>query len=200
MKPFFSIVIIFATSLMFFGLNYELNAAETTKPAGSGEQNPKEKKTEEEKQVIYRWVDEDGNVVLSDQYHKGAEEIMVPKVQTIKYPPTPQIQFPGSDKPSKAKKTQVNLEIVSPVDGSWLDNTLGDVNIQVAVSPPLSYRQRLIIELDGKIVNNDGGSSVSLKGLNRGVHIITAMVLEGKSIKPSAKKTTTFNVRRPIVR
>ncbi len=151
--------------------------------------------------VIYRWKDENGTTVLSDQYHEGAETIKVPDVQLVKFPKTPTIDFSRPNTRNNPNfKSKATLEILSPTNNSWLKNNSGNVNIKVKTSNARGINQRLVIELDGKIVNNSGGKSVSIKGLSRGAHTVKAMILIGKSIRPVASKSITFNVRRPTVR
>ncbi|PIP80600.1 MAG: hypothetical protein COW84_04250 [Gammaproteobacteria bacterium CG22_combo_CG10-13_8_21_14_all_40_8] len=150
--------------------------------------------------ILYRWVDEEGNVVLSDQFHEGAEEIPIPDVQLVAYPQTPNIALETPNDKVKNKVSDVNLDIVSPADESWLDNNNGDAVIQVSVTGRVSGQQRLVIELDGKIINNSGENLVNMRGMDRGEHVIKAMVLEGKAIQPIVSKTSKFYVRRPSLK
>lgn len=160
------------------------------------------------KDVIYQWVDEKGNTIISDKPHEGAIEIAVPKPQT--YKPASHIlkeqltQKELLDSPVQRKivfsTKPPKVKIVSPVNDSWLDNSLGNAQISVVVNPRLGLGQQLVIKLDNKILSQGAALSTAASGLDRGTHTLTVEVVMRDTGKVILTKQSSFHVRRPFAR
>ncbi|HFB66885.1 MAG TPA: DUF4124 domain-containing protein [Aeromonadales bacterium] len=164
----------------------------------------KKKAQQRKKNYIYQWQDENGNTVISDKPHPGAVAIPVPRAQNISTSPTHVRQNFTLDTEDGTKtddnSSPPDLTIISPANDSWLDNNLGNVTIQVAVTPSLLPGQVLQILLDGEVKNSANSSSITLKNLSRGEHSVVAQVIMKSSKKILRSKQITFYVRRPIVK
>ncbi len=163
------------------------------------------KKPKKKKDVIYQWVDENGNTVISDKPHPGALEIPLPKPQTYKpvlkdIPKT----ITNTQEPFRAvkiyDKTPPKLKILSPLNDGWLENNMGNVEISVAVIPYLRLGQVLVIKLDDAEVSRGSLTSVKIQGIDRGNHRVSVEVEMENTGKVIVKEEINFNARRPTVR
>lgn len=164
----------------------------------------KVKAQQKKKKYIYQWQDANGNTVISDTPHPGAIAIPVPQAQKISSPSVPPSGRFMTDvddgTKADADTSPPDLTILSPANDSWLDNNLGNVIIQVTVTPSLLPGQELQILLDGEVKNSSNSTSVTLKNLSRGEHSVVAQVKRKSSKKILRSKQSTFYVRRPIVK
>ncbi len=154
------------------------------------------------KNVIYQWVDENGNTIMSDVPREGAKEIPLPEPQTY----SPRKLKAASDEPPELfkpkemfDKTPPKLKIIEPVNDSWLGNNQGNLQISVAITPGLRPGQILVMKLDGTEISRGILNQLKLQGLDRGSHVLTVEVQMKNSKKPIASSQSTFYVRRPSV-
>ena len=94
----------------------------------------------------YRWVDDDGVVHYSDRPHEGAEQIVLPKPNTISVPrrPAPARQTgERAEEPASAETFRyTSLEIASPQAEETLWNIEGVLNVSLNVEPGLQPGHR----------------------------------------------------------
>jgi len=166
----------------------------------------KQQKRPKKKHVIYQWVDENGQTIISDVPHQGALEIKLPEPQTYNPPKIkPVAKNPQEDQQSVLLQSEIynstppKLKITSPANDSWVGNNQGNVNILVNVVPALRSGQLLVIKLDQKEVSRGLASGVNLQGLDRGSHRLVVEVQMKKSNKVIASAESQFFVRRPTV-
>lgn len=141
--------------------------------------------------AIYKFYDEDGNIVFSDQPGAHAEKLDDRKIQTIKADKVPTIV-----KPAKATEpfSYDSITITQPQDSETIRDNNGTVNIDVEIKPELNTRlgHQLVLNLDGKAVAEGGtATSFTLNGLPRGEHTLTAIIQDqaGNSVTSSATVT-----------
>ncbi|MCI0401806.1 MAG: DUF4124 domain-containing protein [Gammaproteobacteria bacterium] len=139
--------------------------------------------------AVYRWVDENGNVVYSDKPQPGAEAIEMREIQTIQAPPVapitakevpPPPEFPGYEQ----------VAIVSPENDAAVRENAGNVTVTVALEPALqtTLGHRIALFVDGAQVSEPGtATQFSLINMDRGTHTLEAKVIDsdGKAIASS---------------
>jgi hypothetical protein len=156
---------------------------------------------------IYRWVDEAGNVVYSDQPHKGATKVQLPGVSTYQSPVSPGAAAgAGATTKKQANQsgaTDYGVTIVKPADNGTVRNNNGDVDIQVTVEPPLNWQagQRLAVSLDSDSGQSTATSShFQLRNVDRGTHALHVWVVGANGQQLSPKSTITFFMHRAIAK
>ena len=148
--------------------------------------------------ALYKWIDENGEVVYSDQPpHAGAEELKPPGLTT-----TPAIKYKPKAKPEPEKPELVytKLQITSPTADEHIRDAEGTIAVTIAIDPPLNLAEGhyLAIQVNGetKIAKLTSTSAI-LSNADRGTTNITASVLDktGKTLI-SSEGVTVF-VHRP---
>lgn len=144
-------------------------------------------------EIVYKSVDENGNIIFTDKPSIDAEEIKLQKLQTIKNPnPAKHTPRPKQPKQDASYKTFL---VSNPADGAGLRSNDGDVSISLSLQPPLRPSHKIIILLDGKEVSNGSNNSVSLQKLDRGTHNISANVIDENG-KQLISTSSTFSLLR----
>ena len=149
--------------------------------------------------TIYKFYDEDGNVVFADQPGPDAEVIEEREIQTIKSQRTrPTTKLTDPDQKKKAF-TYKELKITNPVNDEAIRNNIGDINVDVSVKPQLRQKlgHKLVLLLDGKPVSEPGtATGFALHEVNRGQHSIAARIIDkaGKTIMTA--KSVTIHLKR----
>ena len=154
---------------------------------------------------LFKWVDEEGNIIYSDQPPVGADK-SEHQVDEEKLPPiisTPALEQPSrtSSSSSSAATNPVerykSLTIVSPEHDTSVRQNAGNVSIKVAIEPYL-FNERgdlLVIYMDGLEVARGRESSVQLIEVDRGTHTIRAEIIgaNGKILKKASPVTFTLH-------
>jgi len=144
---------------------------------------------------IYRTVDENGNIVFTDQPATlGARPMELSPLAAIS-DPVPVAPRPDPPTP-QAAETRYRLSIVSPQQDQTLWGTAGNVPVQVSTRPNLQSGHRVAIYLDGKLVDELVGGIKNIGGVDRGTHQISAAVINASGDKVSNKPRVTFHVKQ----
>jgi hypothetical protein len=142
----------------------------------------------------YRWVDEDGVVHYSDRPHEGAEQIVLPKPNTITVPrrPAPARQTDArTEEPSAAEAFRyTSFEIASPQSEETLWNIEGVLNVSLDVAPGLQAGHQVRVYFDGE-PQTVNGTSFQIQEVWRGEHNLQAEVLD---------ETGAMLIRTPAIR
>ena len=148
---------------------------------------------------IYKYVDDDGNTVYSDEAVPGAETINPASLNT--YTPDPastrltREEASGEAEPSSAYES---VTITEPDNDSAFWNAAGTVPVNVRVQPGLAGGHRLELLLDGEPVSEPGTATrFSLQEVFRGTHTLTARVVDGEGNTVIASAPTTFTLHKP---
>ncbi len=131
-------------------------------------------------ETVYKTVDEDGNVIFTDQPSESAEVIELQELQTIENPNPPTYRPPSSksEEDTEASYYQA-FSVVNPADGEGYRNNAGMVDIRLSLSPSLRRGHSVIVMMDGNEISSGGSLSVSLENVDRGTHSISAKVVDG---------------------
>lgn len=158
---------------------------------------------------IYRWVDENGNEVYSDQPTENAEKIELR--HSMIYTP---VAIPGSsdlitdDTQAEIDQSETDqiepapnyqLIIVSPEDDAGIRVNNGDVVVNLQVLPALVPERgdKIQLYLDGLPAGLPMPQlSFLLENLDRGTHQLSAVVLNASGEVLAQSATTTFHLQR----
>ena len=149
--------------------------------------------------TVYKTVDENGNVVFTDKSSDDAEQIQLDDLQTIKNPNTRTYRpLPPKPEPMTESDFYQEFSIITPIVGEAYRNNAGNFTISFSLRPGLETGHRVLIMLNGKEVSGETALSVSLTGQERGMHSITAKVVnnQGKTLISTAGSFTLLRAVR----
>jgi hypothetical protein len=105
--------------------------------------------------------------------------------------------------PVTAPAPYQQLLLTEPLDQTTLRDNGGDVTVRVELSPPLqlAHRHRLKLLIDGRLRTLPGGElSLVLKNLDRGTHVIVALVVDqGNTELMRSAPVTIYLHRRSLL-
>jgi hypothetical protein len=145
--------------------------------------------------ALYKWVDDNGEVVYSDTPPpKQAEEIRPPSLNV-----TPAVKYKAKEAPTPEEDTAAavsytELKVVSPAMEETVRNNNGTLTVTVSLTPELSteHGHTIAFLVDGKVkVKNSTSLSKTLTFIERGTHTISAKVkdVNGKTVIASDNVT-----------
>ncbi len=150
--------------------------------------------------AVYKTIDENGNVIFTDQPSESAEKIQLDELQTIENPNPARLKpLPRKQQSSAVDKDYYQaFSILSPTIGESYRNNAGNFTISLSLQPALRPSHRVVIKLDGKEVANGKSLSKSLTSQDRGTHTISAQVVDasGKTMISTSGSFTLQRVSR----
>ena len=155
---------------------------------------------------IYKYEDEQGNVVFSDRkptnsdQTKGVEEVTLKTINTT--PATPP-RAPSNKPPTPTEDARVvySTVITQPLSGSTIPMGGGNFTVTAQAEPPLQAGETLRLTLDGSAVGTPQASGTwALRNVFRGEHTLVVERLDQdlRSVHQSAP--VIVYVLRPSVR
>ena len=152
---------------------------------------------------IYRYEDQNGNVVFSDkpptEHGQNVEAVELGKTNRAEPPPNIPRASANTEKP--IARTAYTTTITSPADGTTVPMGPGNFAVTAMLSPPLNSDERAVLLLDGKPVGEpQRGSAWQLQSVFRGEHqlIVERRDKEGNTVNTST--AITVYVLRPSIR
>jgi hypothetical protein len=151
--------------------------------------------------AVYKTVDEQGNVVYTDEPVGNGEPIKLPPLSTV--PPPKYMASPASGKPSEDAGGEAagyeGLAIVAPIQDETLRDNTGNVVVRVSIKPDLNKPagHRLQYFLDGqKHGELSAADQAIFPNVDRGAHTAEVAIVDamGKELKRSA--SVRFHLHR----
>ena len=138
--------------------------------------------------ALYKWVDDNGEVVYSDTPPpQKAEEIRPPSLNV-----TPAVKYkakeaPAAEEAPAATFNYTEFKVVSPAMEETVRNNNGSLTVAVSLTPKLNtdLGHTIAFLVDGKVkVKNSTSLSKTLTFIERGTHSISAKVkdVNGKTV------------------
>lgn len=145
---------------------------------------------------VYRWVDEQGNVVFSDQPRPGAERLELPEITTYEAPAyDPSVLQESTGAP--AGPVGHELRFLQPAPNETVRDNQGNVRIRLHVQPPLRPGERIALQLDeGARVIEIVEPQYVFTGLDRGTHSVQAWVVNAEGGQVSEPVQTVFHLHQ----
>ena len=141
---------------------------------------------------IYRYKDENGNIVYSDQPKPGAEEVQLPGLSTFSPGKAPRT----ASKPPEGKVFHYDsVKIIKPEQDETFNDNTGNVTIQVHIAPSLKGGHTLEYDLDGNKITTNASSHL-FQNLPRGSHTVTVQVIDKEGNPVSERASVQFFVHR----
>jgi len=151
---------------------------------------------------IYKTVDANGNVVYTDiapierSGQPPPQEVNVQPINSYEPPAAPQSSNSSNSAPT-TPSYYAQLEVISPTEDETIRDNAGNVQIEVAISPPLRSDHRLLLVLDGSPTDVEAVNGVfEISNVDRGTHTAGARAVDrlGNVLIESAP--ATFNLMR----
>lgn len=153
--------------------------------------------------AVYKTVRPDGSVVYSDQPPRdAAEPHPLPPLQTIpadNLAPTTTPQKNGGNNAST--QPYHSLTITQPQQNGTVQSPPGNVDIQLALDPPLDTKQgdHVTVYLDGQPAAQGTDISYTLENVDRGAHTVAASVNSAPGQILIQSSPVTFFLHRPSI-
>ncbi|MEX1201003.1 MAG: DUF4124 domain-containing protein [Methylophaga sp.] len=160
---------------------------------------------------VYRWIDENGNTVYSDQPVDNAEQIVLPEASTYSPVVVPlevsddsgeTAEDVGSEDDEMPAAPNYQLQIASPQDDEAIRVNDGNLTVNIQIRPPLSQKRGDMIQLrmDGRPYGEPHtGLSFNLANVDRGTHTLSAVVMNASGEELSQSATIKFHLQRNTI-
>ena len=151
---------------------------------------------------IYKWVDENGHAVFSDQPREKAEKIEMAPLQTFRPSVAPPVTEARTD-PQDTSAVYSEFAIAGPANDESIRDNAGNVIISLAIAPALDTAQGhyVTLMLDGKVAaDRVTSASISLTNLDRGTHTVQAQIKNAAGGVVRTSATSVFHLQRVSIR
>jgi hypothetical protein len=158
---------------------------------------------QETKRELWKWKDANGVTQYSDRPVPGATRVEM--YTSAPAQPAPAVTRPASPaekaKPGTPAAVQYqSLEIWQPENGESFFGADATVNVRMRSEPSLASGDRLLLYLDGKLVEGAGNSyEHTLSNLERGVHSLAAVILDDKGNEKIRSEPRVFHIKLPTI-
>jgi hypothetical protein len=154
---------------------------------------------QETKRELWKWKDANGVTQYSDRPVPGATKV---EMHTSAPAPaaTPAVRpaTPAAQGKAAAGVQYQSLEIWQPANGESYFGTDATVNVRMRSEPRLASGDRLLLYLDGKLVEGAANSyEQTLTNLERGVHSLAAVILDDKGNEKIRSEPRVFHIKLP---
>jgi hypothetical protein len=148
----------------------------------------------------YRYIDERGNVVYTDQWRPGAQRVepahggVVPAPEAVKR--RTEADREAAARPRPRGYDRVEIGAPARDDVVW-DDGEGHLDVAVAVSPELQSGHRLRVTLDGS--PRDGvfaNNTLRLSDMERGTHTLQVEVVDDAGRSLAASEPVVFHYQK----
>ncbi len=149
---------------------------------------------------VYRWTDENGQVVFGDEPPRGvaAEPVEIRPPQTFKALPVPKPATPepatAAEKPRAVEYETV--EILRPARDEAIRSNNGFLVISFRAKPNLAPEDHFEVVMDGKTVGTTRNQSLALENVDRGTHTVEVHIVDGSGKQRAASDPVTFHLLR----
>ncbi|MDA9347908.1 DUF4124 domain-containing protein [Porticoccaceae bacterium] len=154
---------------------------------------------------VYKVVDDQGNVTYTDTpaAETATNEIVLPAINPISSPipasisSTAESPDPLDAEPAKAFAGYSSVALAAPLDGSLVHFDQPNLLVQLALTPQLEADHLVQFYVDGSAYGKAiPGISLSIGGLERGSHRISARVLSSQGAVLAITNPVTVHVQR----
>ena len=149
---------------------------------------------------IYKWTDSNGNVSFSDKPRPGAEQVILPDVQTFSSPVVSQTSSKTAPQKNNTKQTYTILKIVSPEGEGTIWDNQGNLNVLIQVQPVLKKGDNFQLIFDGKPIGEpQTAPAFSLTNIDRGTHTVGVQIIDTFGKVRQTSEAVTFYMHKASV-
>jgi len=150
---------------------------------------------------VYRWVDDEGQVHYSDRPSPGADRVAIdvapPGSTPVAGAPPPE-RRPAAARNQSVAAAYDSLTIQAPGQDETLWNIAGQLDVAVALQPPLQAGHRVQLLLDGRPVAElePGATRTRLSDVYRGQHTLQGAIQDESGATLMQSAPVTFYVQQ----
>ena len=154
---------------------------------------------QESKRELWKWKDANGVTQYSDRPVPGATRVeMNTSAPVPAAAPAARPAPPAAQGKSAAGVQYQSLEIWQPANGESYFGADATVNVRMRSEPSLASGDRLLLYLDGKLIEGATNSyEHTLSNLERGVHSLAAVILDDKGNEKIRSEPRVFHIKLP---
>ncbi len=150
---------------------------------------------------VYRKVEADGTVVLTDHPVPGSELI---EIQPLPTPPEQNKPAPARARTAPASQgaraaaipAYDSIQITAPSPDSTFRQNAGLVIVSVALNPALRADDKIVLYLDGKERLRGSGPGFQLEAVDRGLHTLRASLVNTQGKELLSSESVRFTLLR----
>lgn len=157
---------------------------------------------------VYKTVDEDGNVVYTDQAPKdGSGPIKLRPLSVIETPEyvKPEKTAPESEEPEDGKEMSLkylrqnyaDFAIIAPQAEETIWQPENIITVAWNTRYQLQQGMQVTVFVDGSVQTTSSEQVIALAALDRGEHTVTAELRDKQNRRIATAEPVTFFVRRP---
>lgn len=147
---------------------------------------------------VYKWTNEDGVVIYSDNYRPDAERVRVPSNKSA---------WEGTALPENADTETAasgggyeKFAIAQPENDETVRSDEGRVTVGLSISPALAAGHAIQVWVDGsKLEGELKGTQFTLNQLNRGTHTLEARIVDADGQSILSTPRINFHLRKAAV-
>ncbi len=157
---------------------------------------------------IYKTVDEDGNVVFTDQPPRPDQSGDAVELESQNtFTPAPAAEqgaeqaAADSEASDEADSTPAyrSLTITSPANDEGLRENAGNVTVMANIDPALGPDHTLQVYLDGTLRESSNGPSAQLFNVDRGTHTLELRIVDESGATLITSAPSVFHLQRRSV-
>ncbi len=144
--------------------------------------------------TVYRYTDENGNTVFTDEPVEGAKKLDVKPIATVPAIPVPQ---PTPAPPKEEPFKYTSIKITNPSNEQFFINDPGQIQVVVSIAPNLAQGHQVQLYFNGSPQGDPkAGNVFRFKQLDRGEYRTHALILDENGKEVGKSDTITFFVKR----
>lgn len=157
---------------------------------------------------LYKYQDQNGNIIYTDKPNKDAEKLDLPPMQTFTPPPelnnAPKIDLDyQGNKQQDLPPEKYKMVITSPENNQVFQNDTKNIKVKLFLEPKLHHKDRIQVILNDKPLGHFYETlEIDLKELYRGEYKLQAQVVpkSGANKVKAESQTITFYQQRHFKR
>lgn len=153
-------------------------------------------------QTVWKWVDANGVTHYTDRPVPGATRMELATGSPVAAsPPATAIPSSSSDPaPADTGPVYRDLEIWKPANDETIQNSGGQVTVNLRVQPDVQPGHTLSLYLDGRLVEGSGnGTSFELRDVQRGGHTLVAVITDQRGNRIQESSRVAFYVQQQSI-
>lgn len=151
---------------------------------------------------IYKSVNDQGEVVYSDQPTPSAKRLKLPELTTYKAPPLTNFSTSSAPGTKPVASPYKDVKILEPQNDATIRNNQGVVSVQVALNPPLLTKSGHKIQyyLNGEPHGTPiASTTINFSNLGRGTYTLSAAVVDASGAVLTSATPVIFYLHRESI-
>lgn len=152
---------------------------------------------------LWVWKDANGVTHYSDRPVPGAQKMTITGSTPVpaSAAPAASTATKPAGKPAEPASVQYSLlEIWQPESGASFFGADASVNVRMRSEPQLAQGDRLLLYLDGKMVEGSPNAyEYDLTGIERGAHSLSALILDARGNEKIRSAPRVFHIKQQAV-